>query len=94
MDESLSKRIAGERREKRIQRREKQRIDNIGRAAKMHHDREQSEMEAGFQNAPPLLDSAYVGCSGWFYWKWGGVFYPSNLPPATGSVTMPDCSKR
>jgi uncharacterized protein YecE (DUF72 family) len=23
---------------------------------------------------------AYVGCSGWFYWKWGGLFYPDNLP--------------
>jgi uncharacterized protein YecE (DUF72 family) len=24
--------------------------------------------------------STYVGCSGWFYWKWRGLFYPSNLP--------------
>nr|WP_282595047.1 DUF72 domain-containing protein [Mesorhizobium amorphae] len=23
---------------------------------------------------------AYVGCSGWFYWKWRGQFYPTDLP--------------
>ena len=22
----------------------------------------------------------YVGCSGWFYWHWRGVFYPVDLP--------------
>ncbi len=22
----------------------------------------------------------YVGCSGWFYWKWRGLFYPADLP--------------
>ena len=25
----------------------------------------------------PLM---YVGCSGWFYWKWRGLFYPAGLP--------------
>lgn len=22
----------------------------------------------------------YVGCSGWFYWHWKGIFYPAELP--------------
>lgn len=29
------------------------------------------------------LAPAYVGCSGWFYWNWRGLFYPADLP--TGS---------
>ena len=29
------------------------------------------------------LAPAYVGCSGWFYWNWRGLFYPAVLP--TGS---------
>ena len=24
--------------------------------------------------------SLFVGCSGWFYWKWRGLFYPADLP--------------
>ena len=24
----------------------------------------------------------HIGCSGWFYWKWRGAFYPETLPPA------------
>ncbi|RVD58080.1 DUF72 domain-containing protein, partial [Mesorhizobium sp. M7A.F.Ca.ET.027.03.2.1] len=27
-----------------------------------------------------LANSAYVGCSGWFYWKWRGNFYPVEMP--------------
>ena len=30
----------------------------------------------------PLM---YVGCSGWFYWKWRGLFYPAGLPTDNGS---------
>jgi uncharacterized protein YecE (DUF72 family) len=30
--------------------------------------------------AARLTASAYVGCSGWFYWKWRGLFYPDDLP--------------
>ena len=26
------------------------------------------------------LPDLNVGCSGWFYWHWRGVFYPQNLP--------------
>ena len=67
-----------ERRERRKLRREKQRAKNIGRAEKMHLARWQ-------RNNPPipakeLANSAYVGCSGWFYWKWRGKFYPAEMP--------------
>lgn len=30
--------------------------------------------------ASSFVASAYVGCSGWFYWKWRGQFYPVDLP--------------
>src|SRR5262245_9997196 len=64
------------------ERRSKQRAANEGRAAKMHKLR----MEGRFPPpgaAPFLADTAahyHVGCSGWFYWKWRGVFYPEELP--------------
>ena len=25
----------------------------------------------------------HIGCSGWFYWHWKGVFYPASLPQRT-----------
>ncbi len=25
------------------------------------------------------LPNSYVGCSGWFYWKWRGNFYPAEM---------------
>ena len=71
-----------ERRSKREARREKQRGENIGRAAKMHAAR-----LAGERNSPAVPKSVssqnweiHVGCSGWFYWHWRGGFYPSTLP--------------
>jgi len=69
-----------ERRERRMLRREKQRNDNIGRAAKMHAARLHMEMQDREATALGLEASAYVGCSGWFYWKWRGLFYPADLP--------------
>ena len=69
-----------ERRERRLLRREKQRKDNIGRAAKMHAARLQMETDEHGKSAAGLKASAYVGCSGWFYWKWRGLFYPDDLP--------------
>jgi uncharacterized protein YecE (DUF72 family) len=72
-----------ERRERRQLRRKMQRADNIGRAAKMHAARIKAESEpaqAGVSGQE--LGPAYVGCSGWFYWKWGGLFYPAGLPTA------------
>ena len=68
-----------ERRQRRLLRREKQRKDNIGRAAKMHAARLQIEIEHG-KSAAGLKASTYVGCSGWFYWKWRGLFYPEEFP--------------
>src|SRR5688572_26505416 len=31
-------------------------------------------------NSPGPTRHAYVGCSGWYYWHWGGAFYPPGLP--------------
>jgi uncharacterized protein YecE (DUF72 family) len=69
-----------ERRERRLLRREKQRKDNIGRAAKMHAARLQMETYEHGKSAAGLKASTYVGCSGWFYWKWRELFYPNDLP--------------
>jgi uncharacterized protein YecE (DUF72 family) len=69
-----------ERRERRLLRREKQRKDNIGRAAKMHADRLRMKSDEPDKPVAGLKASAYVGCSGWFYWKWRGLFYPQDLP--------------
>ena len=66
-----------ERRERRRLRREKQRADNIVRADKMHAARMAAEPLAPVAVA---ASSANVGCSGWFYWKWRGKFYPEELP--------------
>src|SRR5258707_15485333 len=63
-----------ERRERRQLRREKQREDNIRRAAKMHAAR--PRMKAEKPKSPPELKRlVYVGCSGWRYWKWRDSFY-------------------
>jgi uncharacterized protein YecE (DUF72 family) len=67
-------------RARRLLRREKQRADNIGRAAKMHVARLQTKSEDQQKDAANLDRYAYVGCSGWFYWKWRGLFYPDGLP--------------
>jgi hypothetical protein len=63
-----------ERRDRRELRREKQREDNIGRAAKMHTARLRMEAESP-KSPPELKQSVYVGCSGWRYWKWRDSFY-------------------
>lgn len=73
-----------ERRARREERRAKQREANAGRATKMHAARlaaeratsdEEAEARAGAE--PPAIN---VGCSGWFYWHWRGVFYPEGQP--------------
>jgi uncharacterized protein YecE (DUF72 family) len=66
-------------RERRRLRREKQREDNVPRAAKMHEARLAMEAE-GLPPPSPPARSLNVGCSGWFYWKWRGLFYPSDMP--------------
>src|SRR6195952_1059567 len=67
-----------ERRERRRLRREKQRADNIGRAAKMHTARLKMETENP-KHALDLKSLLHVGCSGWRYWKWRDSFY-ANVP--------------
>jgi hypothetical protein len=63
-----------ERRERRKLRREKQREDNVKRAAKMHAARLKSETNSA-NLTPQHKQSIFVGCSGWRYWKWRGSFY-------------------
>jgi uncharacterized protein YecE (DUF72 family) len=67
-------------RARRALRREKQREENFGRAAKMH--KVGLEMEAaGIEHVVALpRNGAHVGCSGWFYWKWRGLFYAADMP--------------
>lgn len=72
-----------ERRARREERRAKQRIANVGRAAKMHVARltyEGSEERAVPPPTAKPLARFNVGCSGWFYWHWRGGFYPDSLP--------------
>ena len=72
-----------ERRAKREARREKQRAANVGRAAKMHAARLAWEGKSPATDMPKknsLPRRLYVGCSGWFYWDWRGLFYPRDLP--------------
>jgi uncharacterized protein YecE (DUF72 family) len=39
-------------------------------------------METERATVPPPTPAGcfYVGCSGWFYWKWRGLFYPDRMP--------------
>jgi uncharacterized protein YecE (DUF72 family) len=69
-----------ERRERRRRRREKQREDNFRRAAKMHLARVKAEAELTMP-APAFRQSAFIGCSGWRYWKWRDSFYNDVLQP-------------
>jgi uncharacterized protein YecE (DUF72 family) len=63
-----------QRRERRRLRREKQRLDNVRRAAKMHIARRKLEAEV-WKGSPTLKRTRYIGCSGWRYWKWRDTFY-------------------
>ena len=72
-----------ERRARREARRQKQREQNIGRAAKMHTARLAWAQDAGESASPlpaPAKPEIHIGCSGWFYWHWRGDFYPADLP--------------
>jgi uncharacterized protein YecE (DUF72 family) len=72
-----------ERRARREAKRAQQRAANGARAAKMHAARLEAESSP---HIPCLHISEsgsqkyYVGCSGWFYWHWRGIFYPESLP--------------
>ena len=72
-----------ERRARRQARRERQRGENVGRAAKMHAARFAADQKAKKLDRKPRSSSKcefHVGCSGWFYWHWKGAFYPEDLP--------------
>jgi uncharacterized protein YecE (DUF72 family) len=69
-------------RRRKEERREKQRAANIGRAAKMHRLRLERQKSAPSTRWAGEKTSLHIGCSGWFYWKWRGVFYPETLPTA------------
>ncbi|MBR1153595.1 DUF72 domain-containing protein [Bradyrhizobium sp. JYMT SZCCT0428] len=63
-----------ERRERRRLRRQKQREDNVKRAAKMHAARLKSETNIA-RTIAEHKQKVFVGCSGWRYWKWRDSFY-------------------
>src|SRR5690349_11139403 len=81
-------------RARREERRAKQREQNVVRAQLMHiarldHERARTSPEAANADSR-LLDTsqreslvAHVGCSGWYYWHWGGAFYPKDIPRAS-----------
>ncbi|HJT51639.1 MAG TPA: DUF72 domain-containing protein, partial [Nitrosospira sp.] len=70
---------AEERRARRQLRRQKQREANVGRAAKMHKARITTNLDQPTDSSSggPKLN---IGCSGWFYWRWRGDFYPVDMP--------------
>ncbi len=68
-----------QRREKRELRRQKQRENNVLRAAKMHKLRLASSLPPPKKPTAPTETTYHIGCSGWFYWDWRNVFYPENL---------------
>ena len=74
----VERRSLEERRARRQERREKQRQANAGRALKMRAARLASELTP--QPAAHEVPDFNVGCSGWFYWHWRGLFYPQDLP--------------
>ena len=68
-------------RRKRQAKRDKQRLDNVGRAAKMRALRLSGEIPSYTPRPESSTGTQYfIGCSGWFYWKWRGTFYPADLP--------------
>lgn len=76
--EKSSEAIKAERRSRREARRLKQREANAGRALKMRRARLASPQAAN-ELLSAELPRINVGCSGWFYWHWGGVFYPAHM---------------
>ena len=68
---------AEDRRARKAMRREKQRAANPARAGAMHKAR-MADLYAGVPrgDAAPACN---IGCSGWFYWDWKGLFYPAQM---------------
>lgn len=66
-----------ERRQRKLEKREKQRAANLLRSQKMHEARLAAVETSAPAQQPPQLN---IGCSGWFYWHWRGSFYPGQMP--------------
>src|SRR3569832_667899 len=82
MTEPVDNEAIEERKRKRAERREKQRKENVGRAAKMHELRVASHACSGLldlADTQKTPDRLHIGCSGWIYWHWRGRFYPETL---------------
>jgi uncharacterized protein YecE (DUF72 family) len=69
-----------ERKARRAERREKQRVANVGRAAKMHRARLEFEAKKPAKKSATEPPKINIGCSGWYYWHWHDLFYPKELP--------------
>jgi uncharacterized protein YecE (DUF72 family) len=78
-------------RARRQERRAKQRLANVDRAKAMHGARMAAEKlksplavrKSGRRTRPGegvRSPQFFIGCSGWYYWHWGGAFYPDDLP--------------
>lgn len=68
-----------ERRARKQERREKQRMANAARALKMRAARLSHQADSQ-PHSEVILPTCNIGCSGWFYWHWKGLFYPPELP--------------
>jgi uncharacterized protein YecE (DUF72 family) len=67
-------------RARREERRARQRVENIGRSKKMHSARLDFEKEKQKSKTRKIDTPEFnVGCSGWYYWHWAGIFYPDDL---------------
>ena len=65
------------RRGRREERRARQRVQSVERAKAMHQARLKQDVPSG-PSPRAIADTRrhWVGCSGWYYWHWGGTFYP------------------
>src|SRR5687768_42238 len=78
MDEAARQRLDAWR-ARREARRQKQRLENVGRAKRMREarlafEKLESARKSGAKKSP-RLDRIQIGCSGWYYWHWGQHFY-------------------
>lgn len=73
-----------ERRLKRAEKRLKQRLENVESAQQMHKARLVSQKLPSLKKSRPKRVAGgsvqlHIGCSGWYYWHWKGLFYPADL---------------
>ncbi len=85
MEEAVQEAILA-RRARREAQRAKQREANIGRAQIMHRARlayERADHKPALRKqlkSRTTSPEIFVGCSGWYYWHWRGLFYPPDIP--------------